>query len=144
MGQMRVQTKKGDQVKSKKSAVRSKKKKLDTNQAIFSIKSTFNNTSIFVTHPDNGELIIWSTCGRSGFKGTRKGTPFAAGVTASNVAQQAMDMGITKAMVCVKGIGQGREQAIRGLANSGLDIIGLKDITPIPHNGCRAKKVRRT
>ena len=144
MGQMRVKTKKGDQVRSEKKVVRAKKKRIDINQAIFTIKSTFNNTSIFVYNPENGEMLLWSSAGRSGFKGTRKGTPYAAGVTANNIAQEALELGIKKADVLIKGIGQGREQAVRGLVNSGLEIMMLKDNTPLPHNGCRAKKVRRT
>lgn len=144
MGQMRVKTKKGDRVKSSQEAAATKKKRVDTPSAIFGIKSTFNNTNIFVHHPKTGQLLLWASSGRSGFKGTRKGTPYAAGVTANNIAQQALAMGIRKAIVNIKGIGQGREQAIRGLANSGLEIISLQDQTPIPHNGCRPKKVRRT
>ena len=144
MGQMRVKTKKGDRVRSTREAVKTKRKQLDTNQANFSIKSSFNNTSIFVHHSKTGEMILWASSGRSGFKGTRKGTPYAAGVTANSIAQQAIDMGIKKAAVSVRGIGQGREQAIRGLASSGLELVSLVDETPIPHNGCRPKKVRRT
>jgi small subunit ribosomal protein S11 len=144
MGQMRVKTKQGDRVRSEQKAVRAKKKKINIDRAVFTIKSTFNNTSVFVYHPRNGELLLWSSSGRSGFKGTRKGTPYAAGVTANNVAQQALDLGIKKADVFIRGIGQGREQAVRGLANSGLEIMTLKDNTPLPHNGCRPKKIRRT
>jgi len=144
MGQMRVKTKKGDRVKSSREAVLSKNKRIDTSSAVFVIKSTFNNTNIFAHHPKNGQLLLWTSSGRSGFKGTRKGTPYAAGVTANNIAQQALAIGIKKAIVTINGIGQGREQAIRGLANGGLEIVSLTDKTPIPHNGCRPKKIRKT
>jgi small subunit ribosomal protein S11 len=144
MGQMRVQTKQGGDVKSNKKAVATKVKQAGTNKAKVVIKSTFNNTSVFLYNSQNGELLVWSTSGRSGFKGTRKGTPYAAGVTASNVAQQALDLGIKEVEISVKGIGQGRDQAIRAIANSGLEIDSLKDNTPIPHNGPRAKKPRKS
>lgn len=144
MGQMRVKTQKADKARDQKEAVKTKKQQVSTNKARFIIKSTFNNTSIFVYEPSNGELVVWSSAGRSGFKGTRQGTPYAAGVTANNVAREALDLGINEAEVEVKGIGQGREQAIRALANAGLEVVTLKDTTPIPHNGCRAKKVRKS
>ncbi len=143
MGQMKVQTKSGDQVKSNQQAVATKLKKVDTKKAKVVIKSTFNNTSIFVYHPENGNLLIWSSSGRSGFKGTRKGTPHAAGITANNVGQQAQDLGIEKISIVVKGIGQGRDRAIRGLASSGLEVESLADETPTPHNGPRPKKPRK-
>lgn len=144
MGQIKIKTKKGENVGSNKKAVLTKVKKVDTNRARIIIKSTFNNTSVFMYHPDDGNLLIWSSSGRSGFKGTRKGTPYAAGVTASNVSQQALDMGIKQVDISVKGIGQGRDQAIRAIASSGLEIESIKDETPIPHNGPRAKKPRKS
>jgi len=143
MGQMRVQTKDGGQVKSNRQAVATRVKKADSKKTKAVIKSTFNNTSIFLYHSQNGNLLVWSSSGRSGFKGTRKGTPYAAGVTANNVGQQALEMGIEEVEVVVKGIGQGRDRAIRGLASSGLEIVSLTDATPIPHNGTRAKKPRK-
>ncbi len=141
---MRVKTQRADKVRNQSEAVKTKKDQVASSKARFVIKSTFNNTSIFVYEPSNGELIVWSSAGRSGFKGTRQGTPYAAGVTANNVAREAMDLGIKEAQVEVKGIGQGREQAIRALANAGLEVTSLKDTTPIPHNGCRPRKVRKT
>lgn len=143
MGQMKVKTKSGGQVKSNQQAVATKLKKVDIKRANVVIKSTFNNTSIFVYHPENGNLLIWSSSGRSGFKGTRKGTPHAAGVTANNIGQQAQDMGIEEISIAVKGIGQGRDRAIRGLASSGLEVVELIDKTPTPHNGTRPKKPRK-
>lgn len=140
---MRVQTKGGGQVKSNKQAVATKIKNAGTSKAKVVVKSTFNNTSIFLYHPENGELLIWSSSGRSGFKGTRQGTPYAAGVTANNVGQQAQEIGIKEVDIVIKGIGQGRDRAIRGLASSGLEITSLTDATPIPHNGTRAKKPRK-
>lgn len=107
------------------------------------IQSSFNNTLISITEP-NGDLIAWSTAGSSGFKGTRKSTPFAAQTAAENAVEKAKMSGVEKAHIYVKGIGVGREQAIRGIHTAGLQILSITDITPIPHNGCRPKKTRRT
>jgi len=106
------------------------------------IKSTFNNTIVSVTDSD-GNVVAWASAGTVGFKGTRKSTPFAAQMAADNVAQRVKEMGLRKVDVFVKGPGSGRETAIRALQAAGLDIGSIKDVTPIPHNGCRPPKRRR-
>ncbi|MDR0915531.1 MAG: 30S ribosomal protein S11 [Endomicrobium sp.] len=119
-----------------------KKKAYITGIARAYILSTFNNTIISIT--DNiGNTLTWSSAGTSGFKGTKKGTPFAAQMTASSVGKKALDLGIKQIVVFVNGPGPGRETAIRGLQGAGLSIISIKDITPLPHNGCRPPKLRR-
>ena len=106
------------------------------------IKATFNNTIVTLT--DNyGNVISWATAGRIGFKGARKNTPFAAQLAAQSAAKEAMDLGLRKISVMVKGPGSGREAAIRSLQASGLEVIAIKDVTSIPHNGCRPPKRRR-
>lgn len=106
------------------------------------IKATFNNTIISIT--DNyGNVISWATAGKVGFKGSRKNTPFAAQVAAENATKIAMDLGLKSVDVEVKGPGSGRESAIRSLQAAGLEIMSIKDVTPIPHNGCRPPKKRR-
>jgi small subunit ribosomal protein S11 len=106
------------------------------------IQSSFNNTIITITD-EKGGTLAWSSAGGSGFKGTKKGTPFAAQMTASNVAKKAIDAGVKQVVVLVKGPGPGRETAIRGLQAAGLIITSIRDITPVPHNGCRPPKPRR-
>jgi len=106
------------------------------------ISSSYNNTILTLTDP-RGNVLYWTSAGHIGFKGTKKGTPFAASKVAEAMAQAAKKLGIEKIQVLVKGIGSGRESAIRSLAARDLDIISIKDITPIPHNGCRPPKVRR-
>jgi small subunit ribosomal protein S11 len=106
------------------------------------IHASFNNTMITITDTE-GNVIAWSSAGGVGFKGSRKGTPFAAQVAAQNAAQLASEHGVRSVDVKVKGPGAGRESAIRALAASGLDIKSIKDVTPIPHNGCRPPKRRR-
>ena len=106
------------------------------------INATFNNTIVAISDP-MGNTLSWSSAGRIGFKGSRKGTPFAAQVAAQNAAQLAQEHGVRSVDVRVKGPGAGRESAIRALAASGLDIKSIKDVTPIPHNGCRPPKRRR-
>ncbi|OGC08185.1 30S ribosomal protein S11 [candidate division WOR-1 bacterium RIFOXYA2_FULL_36_21] len=106
------------------------------------IKATFNNTIVTITGP-NGEAIVSSSSGAVGFKGTKKGTPFAAQLAAENVGRKALEVGVKEVDVLVKGPGSGRETAIRALQASGLSILSIKDVTPIPHNGCRPKKRRR-
>ena len=106
------------------------------------IKASFNNTMVTIT--DNyGNVISWATAGRMGFKGSRKSTAFAAQLAASSAAKAAMERGLNKVAVFVRGPGAGRESAIRGLAAAGLGVSSIKDITPIPHNGCRPRKRRR-
>ena len=106
------------------------------------IFSSYNNTILTLTDPQ-GNVLYWTSAGKIGFKGTKKGTPFAASKVAETMVQAAKKFGIEKIQVLVKGIGSGRESAIRSLAARNLDIVSIKDITPIPHNGCRPPKVRR-
>jgi len=106
------------------------------------IKSTFNNTVVSVTDAD-GNVVAWASAGTVGFKGTRKSTPFAAQMAADSVAQRVKEMGLRKVDVFVKGPGSGRETAIRALQAAGLEVGSIKDVTPIPHNGCRPPKRRR-
>jgi len=106
------------------------------------IKATFNNTIISISDK-NGNVISWSTAGRSGFKGSKKSTPFAAQLAAQTSAKEAIEAGVRRVEVWVKGPGSGREAAIRSLQASGLEIVAIKDVTPIPHNGCRPPKRRR-
>ncbi len=106
------------------------------------IQATFNNTIVTLTDP-NGNVIAWSSSGTSGFKGSRKGTPYAAQLAATNAARKAMEHGLKQVEVIVKGPGSGREAAIRALQSAGISIISIRDVTPIPHNGCRPPKRRR-
>ena len=106
------------------------------------IKSTFNNTIVTITDP-NGNTLCWASGGTIGFKGTKKGTSFAAQLAAENAARKAMEFGMNAVEVFVKGPGSGRETAIRALQTTGLNIGEIKDVTPVPHNGCRLKKRRR-
>ena len=106
------------------------------------IQATFNNTIVTLTDP-NGNVIAWSSSGTAGFKGSRKGTPYAAQLAATNAARKAMDHGLKQVEVVVKGPGSGREAAIRALQSSGIFITSIRDVTPMPHNGCRPPKRRR-
>ena len=106
------------------------------------IKSTFNNTIVTITDLQ-GNVIAWASSGHVGFKGSRKSTPFAAQLAAENAARKAQEHGVKKVDVFVKGPGSGRETAIRSVMNTGIEAAGIKDVTPIPHNGCRPKKRRR-
>ena len=106
------------------------------------IKSSFNNTIVTITDPQ-GNTIAWATSGNVGFKGSRKSTPFAAQLAADDAARKAQDHGMQSVSVRVSGPGAGRESALRGLQSSGLRITSIKDVTPIPHNGCRPPKRRR-
>ena len=111
-------------------------------QGIVHISSTFNNTIVTSTDPQ-GQVIAWGSAGTAGFKGAKKDTPFAAQQAAESVAKRSMDQGMRQVEVLVKGPGAGRETAIRALQSSGLEITLIKDVTPIPHNGCRPPKRRR-
>ncbi len=106
------------------------------------IKSSFNNTIITITD-QQGNTIAWASSGNVGLKGSRKSTPFAAQLAAETVARHAMEHGVRKVDVMVKGPGSGRETAIRTIQNTGIEVVGIKDVTPIPHNGCRPPKRRR-
>jgi small subunit ribosomal protein S11 len=111
-------------------------------EGIVHISSTFNNTIVSATDPQ-GAVVAWASAGTVGFKGAKKGTPFAAQQAAESVAKRSMDQGMRKAEVLVKGPGAGRETAIRALQAAGLEITLIRDVTPIPHNGCRPPKRRR-
>ncbi len=106
------------------------------------IKATFNNVLVTITDV-YGNVISWSTAGRNGFKGSRKNTPFAAQVAGDAAGKEAFDLGLRKVEVFVKGPGSGREAGIRSLTTAGLEILSIRDITPVPHNGCRPPKRRR-
>jgi small subunit ribosomal protein S11 len=121
---------------------KTKKKIQVESNGIAHIKATFNNVIITLTDV-YGNTITWSSSGKMGFKGSKKNTPFAAQVSAEEVAKAAYDQGLRKVDVFIKGPGAGREAAIRSLQTAGLEIVSIKDITPIPHNGCRPPKRRR-
>ena len=118
-----------------------KKAKVDAS-GIAHIKATYNNTMVTLTDI-YGNVISWATAGRAGYKGSRKNTPFAAQLAGEMAAKEAIDLGLVRVEVRVKGPGGGRESAIRALEAAGLEIVSLKDVTPIPHNGCRPPKRRR-
>ncbi len=119
-----------------------KKEKRIVPSAVAFIQATFNNTLISITDPE-GNVLGWSSAGKLGFKGSRKGTPFAAQVAGQNAGHLARDMGVRNIDVMVNGPGGGRESAIRALQSTGLVVKSIKDVTPIPHNGCRPRKRRR-
>jgi small subunit ribosomal protein S11 len=121
---------------------RKKKEKRIVPHGIAHIQATFNNTLITIADPE-GNVVSWSSAGRIGFKGSRKGTPFAAQVAGQNAAHGAREVGMRSIEVQVTGPGGGRESAIRALGSSGLAIKSIRDVTPIPHNGCRPRKRRR-
>ena len=124
-----------------KKKTKKKASRVDSN-GIVHIKSTFNNTIITVSD-STGRTISWGTAGKVGFKGSKKSTPFAAQMAASTAAKEAMQLGLRRVEVWVKGPGSGREAAIRSLAAAGLEVTMIRDVTPIPHNGCRPPKRRR-
>lgn len=125
-----------------KKAVRKGKEKKNVANGIAHIQATFNNTIVTITDV-SGNVISWSTCGAKNFKGSRKSTPFAAQMAAEEAAQKAQEHGMRSVEVRVKGPGSGRESALRALSATGLNITLIKDVTPIPHNGCRPPKRRR-
>jgi len=120
----------------------SKKQKRNVPNGMAYIQSTFNNSIVTITD-QNGDVISWASAGSSGFKGAKKGTPFAAQTAAESAARRAIDQGMRQIEVMVSGPGAGRETAIRALQGAGLEITLIRDITPIPHNGCRPPKRRR-
>ncbi len=126
----------------KKDGRRRKKSKKFVEKGQVYIRSTFNNTIITITDSE-GNVIAWSSAGKAGYKGSRKSTPFAAQIAAENAADEAKEMGLKEVEIFVKGPGSGRESAIRSLQSAGLEVTLIKDITPIPHNGCRPPKRRR-
>jgi small subunit ribosomal protein S11 len=127
--------------KKDKKVVKKKEKRL-VPHGIAHIQASFNNTIVSIADPE-GNVLCWSSAGRIGFKGSRKGTPFAAQVAAQNAGNLAKDLGVRTLEVEVRGPGSGRESAIRALAASGVEIKSIRDVTPIPHNGCRPRKRRR-
>lgn len=124
----------------KAAAARRTRKNVPT--GVVHIQATFNNTIVTIADP-NGNTVSWSSAGVKGFKGSRKSTPFAAQLVAEDAARKAMEHGMKAVGVFVKGPGSGRESALRAIANSGLKITHIRDVTPIPHNGCRPPKRRR-
>jgi len=127
---------KAKKFKSRKKIIR------NVSEGVAHILATFNNTIVTITDRA-GNVIVWSSCGSSGFSGSKKSTPFAAQITAESVAKKAVEHGMKTVEVYVKGPGSGRESAIRALQAAGLAISMIKDVTPIPHNGCRPPKRRR-
>jgi small subunit ribosomal protein S11 len=119
-----------------------KRERKNVTHGVAHIKSSFNNTIVSITDHE-GNVIAWASAGNVGFKGSRKSTPFAAQMAAEQCAQRAMDHGVRRVDVLVRGPGSGRETAIRSLSATGIEVTGIKDVTPIPHNGCRPKKRRR-
>jgi small subunit ribosomal protein S11 len=123
-------------------AKKKKSNKKVPSQGIVHVNSSFNNTVVTITDPA-GNALFWSTCGKKGFRGARKSTPFAAQVAAGEAAQQAYDAGMRSVAIEIKGPGAGRESALRAVSAVGLRVTTIKDVTPIPHNGCRPPKRRR-
>jgi small subunit ribosomal protein S11 len=119
-----------------------KREKKNIPSGVVHIQSTFNNTIVTITDPA-GNVVAWSSAGVQGFKGSRKSTPFAAGQTAEDAANKAKEQGMRSVDVFVKGPGAGRESALRALQAAGFTVLSIKDVTPVPHNGCRAPKRRR-
>lgn len=121
--------------------IKKKGKRTDVNGRC-AVKATFNNTIITISD-NNGNVVSWGSAGRAGIKGSRKSTPFAAQLAGEIAAKKAMEMGMRRLDVIVKGAGPGRESAVRSLKNAGMEVMSIKDLTGIPHNGCRPKKKRR-
>ena len=143
MGKKRIATQEGQLVDADKRAratSRTPKKKLTT--AMLSIEATFNNTKAVVSDT-KGNILFWSSSGSLGFKGAKKGTPFAASKVGEVLAEKAAAAGIKEVNVVVKGVGSGREPLVRGFVSSGIELLSIKDRTPVPHNGVKAKKPRR-
>jgi small subunit ribosomal protein S11 len=126
----------------KKRTVKKKKERRNIPRGVAHIQSTFNNTIVTITDQD-GHVISWSSAGTQGFKGSRKSTPFAAQLAAEDAARKAQEQGMRSVEVLIKGPGAGREAALRALQSTGFQITLIKDVTPIPHNGCRPPKRRR-
>ncbi len=149
MGKKHVATQNKEELLKERDAVEAKVKKeftvkssAHTRQGVVYISSSYNNTIVSLAD-DAGNVLCWKSSGSIGFKGTKKGTPFAASKVAEAVAEIIKKLAIEKIQVLVKGIGSGRDSAIRSLAARGIDITSIKDTTPIPHNGCKPRKTRR-
>jgi small subunit ribosomal protein S11 len=123
-------------------ATAKKSKRVVEAEGVAHISATFNNTTVTITD-SRGNTVSWGSAGKAGFKGSKKSTPFAATVAAEQVAREAMTLGVRRVHVRVQGPGSGRESAIQALATAGLQVKSIKDVTPIPHNGCRPPKRRR-
>jgi small subunit ribosomal protein S11 len=132
----------GDGAAAAAAAPRRRRVKRSVPEGVAHIHATFNNTLVTITDPQ-GMVVAWSSAGAVGFKGSRKGTPFAAQMAADAAARKAADVGMRTVTVFVKGPGGGRESAVRALQGAGLNVSSIKDVTPIPHNGCRPPKRRR-
>lgn len=141
---MATEAKKEASKMEEKPVVKKAKKRTKKNVpvGIVHIQSSFNNTVVTVTDP-RGNTVAWSSAGTKGFKGSRKGTPFAAQLATEDAVKKAMDHGMRSVMVLVKGPGAGRESALRSLQKTGVRVVAIRDLTPIPHNGCRPPKRRR-
>lgn len=124
-----------------KKSVKKRKVSIESNGFAY-VKSTFNNIIVSITN-NQGQVISWSSAGKMGFRGSKKNTPYAAQVAAQDCAKVAVDLGLKKVEVLVKGPGAGRESAIRTLSQAGLEVSAIRDVTPLPHNGCRPPKRRR-
>jgi len=135
-----VERKRRSEMAQRKKGVKKERKNISYGAA--HIQATFNNTIVTITDP-NGNVVTWASAGNLGFKGSRKGTPYAAQIAASSAAKKAMDFGMKQVDIFVKGPGAGRESAIRALQAVGLEINFIKDVTPVPHNGCKPPKRRR-
>ena len=129
-------------VTTKKAVTRKRRERKNIEKGSAHIRSSFNNTIVTLTDT-NGNALSWASAGEMGFRGSRKSTPYAAQTAAETAAKAAMEHGLKTVEVFVKGPGQGRESAIRALQTAGLEIVSIKDVTPIPHNGCRPPKRRR-
>lgn len=143
MGKRRILKKSGSGVDSGKrdrSLSKVAKRKLD--HAVLHIESSYNNTRVSLTD-DRGEVVMWSSCGALGFSGNRKSTPFAAAKVGEVIGEKAATIGVKEADVFIKGVGAGRESALRAFAGKGIQILSIHDITPVPHNGPQAPKPRR-
>ena len=119
-----------------------KRERKNVTVGVVHIKSSFNNTIVSISDQE-GNVISWASAGNVGFKGSRKSTPYAAQMAAEQAARRAMEHGVRKVDVFVKGPGSGRETAVRSIQNTGIEVTGIKDVTPVPHNGCRPPKRRR-
>jgi small subunit ribosomal protein S11 len=146
MGKKRVITKGDTEVTEKEKMDKAMKRGVKSRRRVESgrvhINCTYNNTTMTLSD-DNGNVLAWASAGNLGFKGAKKSTPFAASKVAEVIVQKAQKVGVVRIIAFVKGVGSGRESALRTLSNKGLDLTSIKDITPIPHNGCRPKKPRR-
>ena len=130
------------QQKKKVTTIRRRRERKNIESGAVHIQSTFNNTIVSITDV-RGNVVAWGTPGKAGFKGSRKSTPYAAQLAAESAARTALDMGMRKVDVKVKGAGTGRESAVRALKNAGLEVLTIRDVTGTPHNGCRPKKKRK-